>query len=467
MKPLPVRVRLTAWYLAVICLVLLIASLGMYIGIRITIERQIDRSLRGRVQEMHDFIWRHRRVDDADMPEHFRRSSEVQPAEELFEVADGTGKWLYQAPLMERLNLSPSVPDPKRPPYYETISRRRGNLRMLSSTIEVAERRYFVQVATVIQPLYDILRGFRVASLWTFPIVLFAAGAGGYWLSGRAMKPVHDIARAAQGISERNLSHRLSVPAAHDELRHLSEMLNGMLARLDSAFTRITRFTADASHELRTPITVIRTTAEVILERARSVEEYEELVGQIRTESEYTSELIENLLTLARADVNPTSLELSPVDAQQIVAEIIPGSRALAASRALTLSTQIDPGSVVVSAEKQSLKRLLVILVDNAIKYTPAGGEVRLTLTSDTTQAVFAVEDSGIGIAKEDLPHLFERFYRASNARNSGVEGTGLGLAIAAWIATAHNGKLEVASVPAAGTTFRMVLPLLGAAAQP
>ena len=467
MKPLPIRVRLTAWYLAVVCLVLFISSLGMYVGIRIAIQRQIDRSLEERIQEMKDFLWRHRQVDESDMPEHFRRSSEVQPAEELFEVADGSGNWLYRAPLMEGLGIPPSVPDPKRQPYYETISRRRGNLRMLSSTVEVSGRDYFVQVATVIQPLYDILRGFRTAALWTFPIVLFAAGAGGYWLSGRAMRPVHDIANAAQGISERNLAQRLSVPVANDELRHLSETLNGMLARLDSAFTRITRFTSDASHELRTPITVIRTTAEVILERPRSVEEYEELVGQIRTESEYTSELIENLLTLARADVNPTSLELSPVDAHQVVDEIASGSRALAASHDLTFSAQIDPGNVVVSAERQSLKRLLVILIDNAIKYTPAGGEVRLTLTSDSTRAVFEVKDSGIGIAKEDLPHIFERFYRASNARNSGVEGTGLGLAIAAWIATAHNGKLEVDSIPSEGTTFRMALPLADDAAHP
>jgi heavy metal sensor kinase len=464
-KPLPIRVRLTAWYLAVVCLALVISFFGMYISVRVTIEHQTDSTLRERVSEMRDFLWRHRNVDETEMPEHFRRSSEVQPAEELFEVADGSGKWLYQAPLMERLHILPSVPYPKRQPYYETISRRSGNLRILSSTVEVSGRDYFVQVATVIQPLTRILRSFRSAAIWTIPIVLFMAAAGGYWLSGRAMKPVHDIASAAQGISERNLSQRLIVPAANDELRHLSEMLNGMLARLDNAFARITRFTSDASHELRTPITVIRTTAEVILEKPRSVEEYEELVRQIRTESEYTTELIENLLTLARADVNPASLELAPIDARQIVDEIGAGSRALAASRDITFTAQIEPGSFIVSAEKQSLKRLLVILIDNAIKYTPANGEVRVTLTSNGTRALFEVKDSGIGIADEDLPHVFDRFYRASNARDSGVEGTGLGLAIATWIATAHNAQLEVHSVLSEGTTVRMALPLTQASA--
>jgi heavy metal sensor kinase len=467
MKQLPIRVRLTAWYLAVVCVVLFVSSVGMYVGIRDTMQRQIDYSLGERVQEMKAFLSRHRQVDESDMPEHFRRSSEVQPSEELFEVADSSGKWIYQAPLMERLHITPSSPDLERQPYYETLSRRRGNLRVLSSTVEVSGQKYFVQVAAIIQPMYDILRGIRFAALWTLPIVLIVAGAGGYWLSGRAMKPVYDIASAAQGISERNLSMRLSVSGANDELRHLSVMLNGMLARLDNAFARVTRFTSDASHELRTPISVIRTTAEVILNRPRSVEEYEELVGQIRSESEYTSELIEDLLTLARADVNPASLELAPIDARQIVDEVIAGSRALAASRDLTFTAQIEPGSFIVSADRQSLKRLLVILIDNAVKYTPANGEVRVSLTSNGTRAIFEVKDSGIGIAKEDLPYIFDRFYRASNARDSGVEGTGLGLAIADWIATAHNSKLEVDSIPSAGTIFRMVLPLSNPVAKP
>ena len=306
--------------------------------------------------------------------------------------------------------------------------------------------------------MFDILRGIRSAALWTLPAVLLVAGAGGYWLSGRAMKPVYDIASTALGISERNLSNRLRVSGANDELRHLSETLNGMLARLERAFARVTRFTADASHELRTPISVIRTTAEVILERPRSVEEYEELIGQIRSESEYTSELIEDLLTLARADVNPASLNLVPIDAQQVAAEVIMGGRALASSRELTFATEIDPGAQSVLADKQSLKRLLMILIDNATKYTPAGGEVRLSVARGSGQVIFAVEDSGIGIPREALRHIFERFYRAQNARDSGSEGTGLGLAIADWIATAHGSRLEVASVPSGGTTFRIAL---------
>lgn len=274
------------------------------------------------------------------------------------------------------------------------------------------------------------------------------------------MKPVRDIVSSAHGISEHNLSQRLEIPAANDELRQLSETLNEMLARLEAAFTRITRFTADASHELRTPVAAIRTTAEVILERHRSVGEYEEMVRQILAESEFTSELIENLLTLARADANRAQLELSPMDIRSVVQEITPGGQTLASRHGLEWSVYMPPEEVLVLAERQSLNRLLLILVDNAIRYTPRGGAIRIALRSTSTQAVVEVTDSGVGIMPQDLAHIFERFYRASNARYINADGSGLGLAIAQWVAAAHHGTLEARSVLGEGTTFQLTLLL-------
>jgi heavy metal sensor kinase len=461
LKPLPIRVRLTGWYLAVIGFTFVLSSLGMHLAMRSAIQRTVDRALSARVEEMRQFLWRHRRVSQLDLPGHFRQSSEIQPGEELFQVADSSGAWVYQAPMMEPLHVPGAIPDSNRPPQYVTISRRYLNVRVLSSTVEVSGQHYLVQVATVLSPLYAVLRGFRENALLALPFVLLAAGTGGYWLSGRAMKPVHDITSTAHGISEQNLSQRLEIPAASDELRQLSETLNEMLARLDAAFTKIVRFTADASHELRTPIATIRTTAEVILQRPRTVVEYEEMVRQILAESEFTSELIENLLTLARADANPAQLELSSVDARNVVQEIIPGSEIRASHLGLQWSVSITSQEILVLAERQSVKRLLLILVDNAIKYTPRGGSVTLTLRSTATQAVFEVIDSGIGIAPEDLPHIFERFYRASNARYVNSDGSGLGLAIAQWIANAHHGTVEALSVSGERTTFRLTLPLM------
>jgi signal transduction histidine kinase len=267
-------------------------------------------------------------------------------------------------------------------------------------------------------------------------------------------------ARVQEYSRARSCIRLWTLPAANDELRQLSETLNEMLARLEAAFTRVMRFTADASHELRTPVAAIRTTAEVILERHRSVEEYEEMVRQILAESEFTSELIENLLTLARSDASPAQLELSSVDARSVVQEIIPGGEILASHHGLEWSVSIGFEEILVLAERQSLKRLLLILVNNAIKYKPRGGTLRLALRSTATQAVFEVIDSGVGIMPEDLPHIFERFYRASNARYINADGSGLGLAIAQWIAVAHHGTLEAVSPSGQGTTFRLTLPL-------
>jgi heavy metal sensor kinase len=450
---------LTGWYLAVIGFTFVLSSLGMYLGMRSAIQRTVDHALSARVEEMRQFLWRHR-VSQSDLPEHFRQSSEIQPGEELFQVADSSGAWVYQAPMMEPLHVPGAIPDPNRPPQYVTISRRYLNVRVLSSTVEVSGQQYLVQVATVLSPLYAVLRAFRENALLALPLVLLAAGTGGYWLGGRAMKPVHDITSTAHGISEQNLSQRLEIPAANDELRQLSETLNEMLARLEAAFTRITRFTADASHELRTPIAAIRTTAEIILQRSRTVLEYEEIVRQILAESEFTSELIENLLTLARSDANPAQLELSQMDARSVLEEIAPGIEIRASHLGLESSVSVAPEEILVPAERQSLKRMLLILIDNAIKYTPRGGSVRLALRSTATQAVFEVIDSGVGIKPEDLPHIFERFYRAPNARFINADGSGLGLAIAQWIAAAHHGTLAAQSVLGEGTTFQLTLPL-------
>lgn len=317
-----------------------------------------------------------------------------------------------QAPSMQQLNIPGGPPDPKRPAQYETISRRYINIRVLSATVEVSGQHYLVQVATVLTPLYVVLSGFITIALVTLPFVLLAAGTAGYWLGGRAMKPVHGIVSDAREISERNLSQRLKIPPANDELRQLSETLNEMLARLDAAFNRITQFTPDASHELRTPIAAIRTTAEVILERHRPAEEYEEMVRQILAESEVASELIVNLLTLAKADANPDQLELSLVDVRGVVNEVLPGSTILAAHHGLEFTAAVESAEILVLADTQSLKRLLLILVDNAIRYTPRGGTVRLALRSTGGRAVIEVIDSGIGITAEDHPHIFERFYR-------------------------------------------------------
>ena len=463
MRPLPMRMRLTAWHLTVILASFALYSIAVYVGLRKAIEDTVDSQLRIRSDNIAQFLESASPQQDATVPRLLPKSSGLGPGDDLYQVSTGPGSVLYQSPAMHELEV-PLDPARLRAHYrhrrdqgnYTTYYHRQGDVRVLSSTLQIANEEYHVQVATIVSPLYEVLEAF---SLWAgtgLPLVLCAAGIGGYWLSGRAMKPVRDLVLATREISERNLSSRLEVPAARDELRELAETMNAMLARLEMAFTRVTRFTSDASHELRTPIAVIRTTSEVLLEQERAPAQYQEMVRQILRESEFTSALIEQLLTLARADADTAQLSLEPMDLRGLIEEILPGARTLAEGQEIVWSTDLPAHAIVVLGSRSHLRRLLMILIDNAVRYTAAGGQIRLRLEQVGEDALIEVVDAGIGIPAEELAHIFDRFFRASNARFFNPEGTGLGLSIASWIAAAHGAKLTAHSVAGSGTSMRV-----------
>jgi signal transduction histidine kinase len=235
-----------------------------------------------------------------------------------------------------------------------------------------------------------------------------------------------------------------------------------MLERLDQAFRQITQFTADASHELRTPISLMRTEAEITLSQPRTADEYREAFASVYTELESTSELVENLLVLARADSGAETLQNGIVDFAEILCEVCHKGRVLAEHKAISFRDDIPTQPLWIRGEANSLRRLFLILIDNAVRYTPPGGIVELSgvLSDDTHSALCVVRDTGIGIASEDLPHIFERFYRADKARSHESGGVGLGLSIGRWIAEAHGGTIEVESSPGNGSIFRVQLPI-------
>jgi heavy metal sensor kinase len=460
-RPPPIRVRLTAWYLAVIFASLALYSIGMYFGLRKAIEDTVDHQLRVRSDNIAQFLETNALQQTAAAPQLLPKASGLGLGDELYQVTNASDVMLYQSPAMHELE----VPlDLKRlhnhyrhhrdEGNFTTFYRRGSDVRVLSVKVRVGGNEYRVQVGTIVSPLYEILETFRLWAWTGLPLIVGVAGLGGYWLSGRAMKPVHNLVLSTREISERNLSRRLQVPAAQDELRELADTVNAMLDRLEAAFTRITRFTADASHELRTPITVIRTTSEVILQKSRTCEEYREMVGQILRESEFTSELIDQLLTLARADADIAQLSLEPTDLRELIGELDSGSRTLAHSRGIDWSVQIPTDPLVVLADRPHLRRLLLILIDNACRYTQRGGSVRLKLEARGQEALTEVTDTGIGVPPEELTHIFDRFYRAANARYFHPDGSGLGLSIAHWIATTHGGTLTAQSSIGSGTSL-------------
>jgi len=304
----------------------------------------------------------------------------------------------------------------------------------------------------------QVLGAFSSGLFWTIPALLALSALGGYVLSRRALHPVDQITAATRSISVSNLSGRLPVPNTQDELQRLSETCNAMLARLESAVNEIKRFTADASHELRSPLSFMRTVAELALRNwqadAASRRAFEEIVEECGK----ASRLLEDMLTLARADSGDAHLDFELVDIADVVTAVRDKARLLAEKHRHTLTVSLK-GDRPVWGDYASLYRLLWILIENAVKFTPAPGSINLTLSATAEKVTVAVQDNGIGISATDLPNIFHRFYRADPSRSQ-VEGSGLGLAIAKRIVEMHHARLSVESQENAGSIFEIEFPV-------
>ncbi|HEX4273844.1 MAG TPA: ATP-binding protein [Bryobacteraceae bacterium] len=450
-----IRFRLTAAYAATLAFILAVAGAGVLFGVRNAIEHTIDQDLRARVRTIRSLM------ADAG-PAHKAAGEEIL---EQAPSAPGGLRLRIASGGRAREYNSPGTTD--WPPFVARQLPARGK----TSTIAVRRRAVRTLVASVPSGFaeigvpvneFDEMEGqFRWTLILASPLLLGLASAAGYWMSGRALKPVDEIAQSARRIGGRNLSERLYTNGTGDELDRLAETLNEMLARLEAAFQKITQFTADASHELRTPVAIMRTTAEVIIEKPRNVAEHEKGWEKIVAQTERTSHLIDDLLLLARADAGRDDLQFEVMDLAEVLTSAGEEMQILAEVSGLRLSVEA-PEKAPMTGDPEAIRRLLRILLDNAIKYTPAQGEIALSLEvcdrAGTQTAVIRVRDTGAGIAAESLPYIFDRFYRTSRDRSRTTGGAGLGLSIAQWIAARHGGKLLVESSPGVGSTFSLVL---------
>jgi signal transduction histidine kinase len=271
---------------------------------------------------------------------------------------------------------------------------------------------------------------------------------------------VDAISQAAQRINIENLTARLKVAPTGDQLQRLTETLNATFARLEAAVRRMKQFTADASHELRAPISLIRTTAEVAVQRDREASEYREALKDILHEAERTSQVVDSLMLFARADAGQEVLELQEIDAREIVRDALEQGEKLARNKGLGFESDAPANPVQIRADADALRRVFLILIDNAVKYTQPGGKVRLQMAANDGYAIASVSDTGIGISENDLPHVFDRFWRADKVRSRMGGGAGLGLSIARWIVDQHHGALTAESELGKGSTFRVSVPL-------
>jgi heavy metal sensor kinase len=322
-----------------------------------------------------------------------------------------------------------------------------------------------LQVGESLAQLTNTLQSIVVALLVIAPFVLLLGAFGGYWLAKRAFKPILYLTRTAREIKVGDLHRRVPIPISRDELYDLALTLNEMIGRLDQAFTQQRRFVADASHELRTPVTVIRSITDVALEEPRSLAECVEALHDINAEAERLGQLINDLLTLARADEKQLPLDREPVQLDLLVLDVTAVMEPLAVERGIKLQLQeLDAAPIV--GDTARLIQMIMGLVHNALTYTGVGGTVSLGVTVYDAAAHLVVLDTGFGIAKEDIAHIFERFYRTDNARSRVKSGSGLGLAIAEQVVQAHGGSIAVESSLGHGSIFTVTLPLSTLASQ-
>jgi signal transduction histidine kinase len=438
MSALSVRIRLTVWYSLILAASLGIFGSAAYFAMSHSIRSALDAGLQRRVQGIRGIIARTEPQGQAALKDELYEYDEGQGNRGRLRVADSSGELIYSSPGSDLVDKRKS---PVRSPQLYYLEFHGEQFRVLRSLVEANGKTYDIEVAINTEAFDRAIDRFRRLLYLGMPLFLALAALGGYWMSRRALDPVDEIIRAARGISVTSLSSRLHVPKTGDELERLASTLNELLGRLETSFHRIAQFTADASHELRTPISLMRTNAEITLRKSRSESEYRAALAEILEESEKVSVLIEQLLDLARADSGHATIPLVRMNLTEAMDNAYRKATILAEAKQLNASKHLPSEPLW-------------------IQYTASGGQIEIHLKAFGDVAEAQIRDTGIGISAEDVPHIFERFYQADHSRSGKNGGSGLGLAIGRWIAQAHGGHIAVESQLSKGTSFRIQFPL-------
>ncbi len=448
-----IRAKLTAWYIAVLAVATLTLTAASWWLSTQSVVRAADISLEARLEGVRAFLENPRtRLTVEGLQDEFSEYAELTRGEALLEVIDAAGVVLVRPSIPGWAEMTDGEARTATLTEVRPSDRVLGKLpfRVASARIEALGRMYRVTVAAPMGPAYAALNRFHRWLLLLLPGVLALAGAGGYWVSRRALAPVDRMTRAVQAITVESLDQRLEVPATDDELRRLASTFNDVLARLQSAVGDIVRFTADASHELRTPVSLIRTTAELALRHKRTPHEYRAALTDVADHAQNMSALVDDLLVLARTDAGIEPRETARLDLRDIVSEAGREITELAKARAVSVCVNTSPEPLMVKGDRLSLRRLLLILLDNAVKYSPSGNTVHLRVSGErpasdgTGLALIEVTDNGIGLDPTETSRIFERFYRGARARQHAPDGTGLGLAIAQTIVERYHGTITL-----------------------
>jgi heavy metal sensor kinase len=452
-----ISLRLTLWFGGIFLIGWLLFGGAMWLVLKTTLKNERRQTLTRRIDRLEELLSRDADQTEPDRYQDFKDFAHAT-GNGLSEVFGSTGARAYPSPS----SAAQSFPWPKaRADAEQFVHVEAGGqfYWVYARPIVLSGQTMILMAAAPETGNLLVLQSFWRGLLAAAPILLLLSSLGGYWVSRRALAPVDRITSTARSIGIRNLSERLPVDGRSDELQRLAITCNAMFDRLDRSVRQIKQFTADASHELRGPLSFTRTVAEVALRNPHvdpaSRVAFEDIVEEVAK----AATLLDEMLTLARADAEPFAIVLKPLDLVPVLRDACAMAQPIALERRLAFAADL-PLSAPMLGDETSLRRLTWILLDNALKYTPPGGRIDLSLTLTEDEATLQVRDTGVGIGAQDLPHIFDRFYRADPSRAM-VEGNGLGLAIARWIAETHTAALTVTSAEGLGTTFQCSLPRL------
>ena len=461
LRPTHLRTRLTLWFVSALA-GLLILGWGATVAILFRqLQSQLDHFAIQEIETVEGLMY-FTPQGELQMHEDYHNHPESKDVIDRFlEVLSPGGAVLYRNDRLGERRLGGAPFAGEGVGGYSVRSERLADgtrVRMVSRLHSLDGRPLLIRLAHSEEPLWSRIDELSLASLLALPLVLALAGFAGYGLVRRALRPIELMARRAQEITPQRLHERLPNNNADDELGQLARVFNETLARLEQAFEQLRRFTADASHELRTPLAAIRSVGEVGLQKDGTRAEYRDIIGSMLEEVNRLTSLVDNLLTISRADAGSLQLERVPIPVMQLMRDAAALFEVLAEEKALTLTLSGDEAAAV-RGDPLFLRQAVVNLLHNAVKYSPAGGTISARVGGRADKVTIEIEDGGPGIPAEDRPKIFDRFYRVDKARWRESGGAGLGLSITKWVIEAHGGGVELDREITSGCLFRIQLP--------
>jgi heavy metal sensor kinase len=459
MQSLSIRAKLTFWYLLVSATALLLFGVLSYSALRYTLLKGKQANLEHREQRLLLFLAQSREEHTAkSLSDQLHSYAVIAHEGNLLQLRDLQGRVIFPSRLETAWLTAPKT-NCESPAFWD-VSVEGHPTTVMCHVVEFADRPVRLYIGGSLDDDLYILGTYKTALLLLLPGLLCLAAIGGYVMSRHAMSTVDQMTKAALNMGISNLSSRLPVPLAHDELWSLAVAWNQLLDRLEAAVARLSQFSADASHDLRTSITVILGTAQLSLHRPRSEQEYRDDLDRIVTECRTASTLLDALLSLARSDNFVHEVTFRSIDATELVLSGCRRVEDLAESSGIVLDWRLPDGATFVEGDEALLQRLLGILLDNALKYTPEHGEIMVELCRSDAEIFLTVCDTGIGMSEDVRQRIFERFYQGDLREKKVNAGSGLGLSIARWIAEAHRAKITVESSPMKGSRFEIRFPI-------